>query len=142
MQKITPLYIPSNNPVCYTKTVEIKFNVDANTGAKFSFPLDNELNQKIITGLEIFSSTDITNAPSGNAVTSLAELAEILVTLKDGSDVKIDAIPARDFVRGQNAGIRYEIKNLRFNMQTSFIRTTNNNIGAGTSFFCAFTYIK
>jgi hypothetical protein len=130
-------------PAAYGRAAEVVAVNDLNAGDQLNFQLDDELNQRQIVALDVWSVDEISVTPAGNEVVSLDALTGSTLTLQDGSDQKIKEIPLRTFRLLDNGGIRFYLTDLIFNMQSSYIRIgADGLVDAGQAYYLTFWYDK
>jgi hypothetical protein len=93
-------------------------------GMKIPFPVDMEIDGKIITGVETYNNTQLAIVNAGAVVTAGAG-AEATVFLVVGSDERIFAMPYQAFNTALNSGFIKLFKDLRINLTKSYIQLSS-----------------
>lgn len=78
-------------------------------------------NKALVYGFMCYVADDIAKTASGNTVVSLAEAANITVTLVVGEDEEIYQFPYLLFRPGSNNGLIRVLKNKRINVTKSYM---------------------
>ena len=131
------------NPAEYGRGVEIVTSRDLVAGDLLKFDLDDELNNRKIVAVDVWSGTELAFSPSQNRIVDLTALSSTTINLMDGSDEKLKDIPARCFRVADNRGIRFYLNDFVFNMQSSFVQINESGlVTAGQSYYFTFWYDK
>jgi len=133
--------INTNEPINLCKPVIIVVPANTPAGTMLPFPQDNELDQKVIAGIQTFPVEQQASDGRGTPCFTQAELARFEVVLSDDANERIIS-PVLNFNSLQNAGIRTRVEGLRINMRRSFIKVTQNSGGATKAVYLLMLYSK
>ena len=104
-----------------SKLVELRVNVGIARGGTPGFNLERELIGKLITGIELVTSTQLVTSPNGEPVVTGGESTNMLLTLLEDSNKRHDQIPLPMLNPALTGGIWKEFVPFVCNVQGSYI---------------------
>lgn len=125
----------------YTRYIRIVVPAGFTVGQIVPFPQDQEINLKPVQALETYENTILARTPDNEPVVSQAGGAEVVLYLYQENMARFYAIPYNSFNTQLNAGIVRQLKDLKINLQKSYIQITGNvTIAAGQALVFSFMY--
>lgn len=133
------LNAPNVKPIKNCELVELKV---ANTSnSRIYFPINENLKDKKIVGVETFKVANVAKSPVGNAIINATAVKDAYVTLNADGREKVKDIPLSAFDVANNAGFIKNMDGLNINLQKSYVSfAQTSNLVANEAIVFAFYY--
>lgn len=128
----------------YSRGIQITITAEdlaKGDGGIVNFETENELDRKIVSGIETYFDTILANAPDGSSIVTQAKAATIIVYLYDNNTCKFYGIPYNSFNTYLNAGIIRELKDFTITVNKCYIQLCDvAALAAGDTVYFNFLY--